>query len=61
MTPQTTTKLLGLAIVILCILATPKQKEQPMEFDSEFLKEAENYEHLIEFRDENVHNTRSSQ
>lgn len=52
MTPQTTTKLLGLAIVIICILATPKQKEKPLEFNSEFLKEAEEYERLIEFRDE---------
>ena len=49
---QTTIKIIGLVIVILFILAIPKQEEQPLNFDSSFLKEAEKYEHLIEFKDE---------
>ena len=56
MKPQTTFKLIGLAILILCIFSVPKQEEQPLEFDSGFLKEAEKYEHLIEFRDEKTNN-----
>ena len=52
MKPQTTIKIIGLVIVILFILALPKEKEQPLNFDSSFLIEAEKYEHLIEFTDE---------
>jgi hypothetical protein len=52
MKPQTTIKIIGLVIVILFILALPKQEEQPLNFDSSFLKEAEKLEHLIEFTDE---------
>lgn len=50
MKPQTTAKLIGLAILIICIFSVPKQEEQPLKFDSSFLKEAEKYEHLIEFK-----------
>jgi hypothetical protein len=52
MKPQTTIKIIGLVIVILFILALPKQEEQPLNFDSSFLEEAEKLEHLIEFKDE---------
>ena len=52
MKPQTTIKIIGLVIVILIILAIPKQEKQPLNFDSSFLIEAEKYEHLIEFKDE---------
>ena len=52
MKPQTTFRLIGLAILIICILATPKKEEQPLKFDSSFLIEAEKYEHLIEFKNE---------
>ena len=52
MKPQTTIKIIGLVIVILFILAIPKEKEQPLKFDSSFLEEAEKLEHLIEFKDE---------
>ena len=52
MKPQTTIKIIGLVIVILFILALPKQEEQPLNFDSSFLIEAEKLEHLIEFTDE---------
>jgi hypothetical protein len=52
MKTQTTIKIIGLVIVILFILALPKQEKQPLNFDSSFLKEAEKYEHLIEFKDE---------
>jgi hypothetical protein len=52
MKPQTTIKIIGLVIVILIILAIPKEKEQPLNFDSSFLIEAEKLEHLIEFKDE---------
>jgi hypothetical protein len=56
MKPQTTIKIIGLVIVILFILALPKQEEQPLNFDSSFLIEAEKYEHLIEFKDEKTNN-----
>lgn len=56
MKPQTTFRLIGLAIVIICILATPKEKEKPLKFDSGFLKEAEELEILIEFRNEKTNN-----
>jgi hypothetical protein len=36
MKPQTTIKIIGLVIVILIILAIPKQEEQPLNFDSSF-------------------------
>jgi hypothetical protein len=53
MKTQTTIKIIGLVIVILFILAIPKEKEkQPLKFDSSFLIEAEKIEHLIEFTDE---------
>jgi hypothetical protein len=52
MKTQTTIKIIGIVIVILFILALPKEKEQPLNFDSSFLKEAEKIEHLIEFKDE---------
>ena len=56
MKPQTTFRLIGLAILIICILAMPKQEEQPLELDSSFLIEAEKYEHLREFKDEKTNN-----
>ena len=56
MKPQTTFRLIGLAILIICILAMPKQEEQPLKFDSGFLEEAEKYEHLREFKDEKTNN-----
>ena len=56
MKPQTTIKIIGLVIVILIILAIPKEKKQPLNFDSSFLIEAEKYEHLIEFTDEKTNN-----
>ena len=56
MKPQTTIKIIGLVIVILIILAIPKQEEKPLNFDSSFLKEAEKLEHLIEFKDEETNN-----
>lgn len=56
MKPQTTIKIIGLVIVILIILALPKEKEKPLNFDSSFLEEAEKYEHLIEFTDEETNN-----
>jgi uncharacterized protein YxeA len=52
MKTNTTIKIIGLVIVILIILAVTKEKKQPLNFDSSFLKEAEKYEHLIEFKDE---------
>jgi hypothetical protein len=52
MKTQTTIKIIGLVIVILIILALPKQEKQPLKFDSSFLEEAEKLEHLIEFKDE---------
>jgi hypothetical protein len=52
MKTNTTVKIIGLVIVILFILAIPKDKKQPLKFDSSFLKEAEKLEHLIEFKDE---------
>jgi hypothetical protein len=56
MKPQKTIKIIGLVIVILIILAIPKQEEKPLNFDSSFLKEAEKLEHLIEFKDEETNN-----
>ena len=56
MKPQTTFRLIGLAILIICILAMPKKEYKPLELDSSFLKEAEKYEHLIEFKDEKTNN-----
>jgi hypothetical protein len=56
MKPQTTIKIIGLVIVILFILAIPKEKKQPLNLDSSFLIEAEKYEHLIEFTDEETNN-----
>jgi len=52
MKTNTTIKIIGLVIVILFILALPKEKKQPLNFDSSFLIEAEKLEHLIEFKDE---------
>jgi hypothetical protein len=52
MKAQTTIKIIGLVIVILFILAIPKEKEKPLNFDSSFLIEAEKFEHLIEFKNE---------
>jgi hypothetical protein len=56
MKTQTTIKIIGLVIVILFILALPKQEEQPLNFDSSFLEEAEKLEHLIEFTNEKTNN-----
>ena len=56
MKTQTTIKIIGIVIVILFILALPKEKEQPLNFDSSFLEEAEKHEHLIEFTDEKTNN-----
>jgi hypothetical protein len=52
MKKQTTIKIIGLVILILIILAIPKEEYKPLNFDSSFLEEAEKYEHLIEFKDE---------
>ena len=52
MKPQTTFRLIGLAILIICIFSVPKEEYKPLKFDSGFLEEAEKYEHLIEFKNE---------
>ena len=56
MKAQTTIKIIGLVIVILFILAIPKEKYKPLNFDSSFLIEAEKLEHLIEFKNEETNN-----
>ena len=56
MKPQTTFRLIGLAILIICIFSVPKEEYKPLELDSDFLIEAEKYEHLIEFKHEKTNN-----